>query len=222
MKAGVDAILRKAQAEYLDSLLTESDPLLAVMERVAADEGHPIADREVAQLMRVVLAMRAPKRILEIGTNIGYSVVVMGRACPDAEIETIEIDPAVLRTAQEFVREAGFADRVTFHRGAALDVLAGLQGPWDFVFIDCVKTEYSDYLALVRDRLTPGGVIFVDNLLWGGQVAEGAKSGDQRDSTEAIREFNARFTGDPALVATVIAVGDGVGIAVKGDRTLLG
>jgi len=215
MKAGMDVILRRAQAEYLDALLPAGDALLAQMERVAAEQGHPIADREVAQLMRVVLAMRAPKRILEIGTNIGYSVVVMGRACPDAVIETIEIDPETLRTAQEFVREAGFADRVTFHRGAALEVLAGLEGPWDFVFIDCVKTEYSDYLALVRDRLAPGGVIFVDNLLWGGQVAEGAKSEDQRASTEAIRAFNERFVSDPDFIATIVPVGDGVGIAVK-------
>jgi len=215
MKAGMDVILRRAQAEYLDALLPAGDALLAQMERVAAEQGHPIADREVAQLMRVVLATRAPKRILEIGTNIGYSVVVMGRACPDSVIETIEIDPETLRTAQEFVREAGFADRVTFHRGAALEVLAGLEGPWDFVFIDCVKTEYSDYLALVRDRLAPGGVIFVDNLLWGGQVAEGAKSEDQRASTEAIRAFNERFVSDPDFIATIVPVGDGVGIAVK-------
>jgi predicted O-methyltransferase YrrM len=211
----MDVILRRAQAEYLDSLLPEGDALLALMERVAAEQGHPIADREVAQLMRVVLATRAPKRMLEIGTNIGYSVVVMGRACPDAEIDTIEIDPETLRTAQEFVREAGLAGRVTFHRGAALEVLARLEGPWDFVFIDCVKTEYSDYLALVRDRLRPGAVIFVDNLLWGGQVAEGARSEDQRASTEAIRAFNERFVNDLEFVATIVPVGDGVGIAVK-------
>jgi predicted O-methyltransferase YrrM len=215
MKAGIDLILRRAQAEYLDSLVPESDALLALMERVAAEDGHPIADREVAQLMRVTLAMRAPRRILEIGTNIGYSVVVMGRACPDARIETIEIDAATLRSAEEFAREAGLAERVTFHRGAALDVLARLEGPWDFVFIDCVKTEYSDYLALVRDRVTPGGVIFVDNLLWGGQVAEGARSEDQQASTEAIGAFNARFVSDPDFTATIVAVGDGVGIAVK-------
>lgn len=215
MKAGMDVILRRAQAEYLDTLLPASDALLALMERVAAEDGHPIADREVAQLMRVVLATRAPKRILEIGTNIGYSVVVMGRACPDAHIDTIEIDPATLRAAQEFAHEAGLADRVTFHRGAALELLAALEGPWDFVFIDCVKTEYSDYLALVRDRLAPGAVIFVDNLLWGGQVAEGAKSEDERASTDAIRAFNARFVSDPDFVASIVPVGDGVGIAVK-------
>ncbi|MGK2859452.1 MAG: O-methyltransferase [Thermoanaerobaculia bacterium] len=215
MKAGVDAILRRAQAEYLDSLLPESDALLELMERVAAEDGHPIADREVAQLMRVVLATHAPKRILEIGTNIGYSVVVMARACPDARIETIEIDAKTLRAAQEFALQAGIAERVTFHHGAALEVLGRLDGPWDFVFIDCVKTEYADYLDAVRGRLAPGGVVFVDNLLWGGQVAEGAKSEDQRASTDAIRKFNQRLVSDPDFVATIVPVGDGVGIAVK-------
>ncbi len=215
MKAALDAILRTPQAEYLDSLLPDSDALLALMERVAHESGHPIADREVAQLMRVVLRMRRPTRVLEIGTNIGYSVVVIGRECPDASIDTIELDASILKAAKEFVAQAGIAPRVTFHHGAALDVLPALAGPFDFVFIDCVKTEYGDYLELVLPKLSPGAVVFVDNLLWGGQVAEGAKNEGQRASTAALRAFNKRLTTEASLVATVVAVGDGVGIAVK-------
>jgi predicted O-methyltransferase YrrM len=215
MKSSIDSILRRPQAEYLDSLLPDSDPLLAVMERVAAESGHPIADREVAQLMRVMLRMHPPSRVLEIGTNIGYSVVVIGRECPDATIETIELDESILGTAKEFVDQAGVARNVVFHKGAALEVLPSLEGPFDFVFIDCVKTEYGDYLDLVLPKLSVGGVIFVDNLLWGGQVADGAKSESQRASTDALRAFNARLTREPSLVATVVAVGDGVGIAVR-------
>src|SRR5215210_2751478 len=107
MKDRLDAILQREQAHYLDSILQPRDALLARMERFAADNGHPIADPEVAQLERVLVRTKRPRRIIEVGTNIGYSVIVMGRECgPEATIETIELDRGTLQTAREFVAEA--------------------------------------------------------------------------------------------------------------------
>src|SRR5512146_2804897 len=107
MKDRIDTILQRKQAQYLESLTPAGDALIERMEKFAEENGHPIADREVAQLLRVLVRMRRPKRILEIGTNIGYSVVVMGRECAaDAVIETIERDHGILSTARGFVREA--------------------------------------------------------------------------------------------------------------------
>jgi len=214
MRASIDAILRKPQTEYLDSLLPEDDPLLAEMIAFAAEHRHPIADREVAQLMRVLLASKKPKRILEVGTNIGYSVVVMARACPGAVVETIEISRETLDAANEFVARGDVDATVVFHHGAALDVIPRLEGSFDFVFIDCVKTEYLAYLDLLMPKLEPGAVIVCDNLLWGGKVAEGGESAAD-ESTVALRRFNERFVTHEALVSTVVAVGDGIGIAVK-------
>jgi len=214
MKSSLDAILHRTQAEYLDSLLPDDDPLLAEMEAYAAEHRHPIADREVAQLMRVLLTVKQPGRILEVGTNIGYSVVVMGQVCPGAVIETIEIDRETLDVANEFVARGDVAATIIFHHGAALDVIPRVEGPFDFVFIDCVKTEYTSYLDLLLPKIAPGGVIVCDNLLWKGKVAEEGEASSDR-STVALRRFNSHFVGHPELVSTIVAVGDGIGIAVR-------
>jgi predicted O-methyltransferase YrrM len=210
MKSRIDAILRRSQAEYLDTLVPPRDALLERMEQFAADNGHPIADPEVAQLLAVLVAMKRPRRVIEVGTNIGYSVIVMGRAGEESQIETIEIDRAILAAARGFVSEAGIAERVVFHEGAALQVIPALEGTFDFVFIDCVKTEYGDYLDALLPKLERGAVIVCDNLLWKGQVAEGVHDA----STDALRAFNKRLTTDPRLITSILPVGDGTGVSV--------
>jgi caffeoyl-CoA O-methyltransferase len=211
MKDRIDAILRRNQAEYLESLLPARDALLEQMEKYAEEHGQPIADPEVAQLMRALVQMRAPRRVLEVGTNIGYSVIVIGRECaPDVVVETIEIDHNTLTTARRFVSEASLPCRVVFHEGAALDVLPRLTGPFDFVFIDCVKTEYEDYLDALLPKLERGAVIVCDNLLWKGRVA----AGEHDAATDALRAFNKRLATDPRLITSILPLGDGTGVSV--------
>ena len=211
MKARLDAILKRSQAEYLDTLLPARDALLARMEQVASEQGQPIADPEVAQMLRILVQSAKPKRIIEVGTNIGYSVVVMGRECDaDASIDTIEIDPKILATARGFVAEASLRCAVRFHQGAALDVLPRLAGPFDFVFIDCVKSEYEAYLDALLPKLVAGALIVCDNLLWGGKVAEGVRD----ESTDALRAFNRRITTEQRLMTTVLPTGDGLGVSI--------
>ena len=211
MKDRIDAILRRSQAEYLDSLLPARDALLEHMEKFAEENDHPIADPEVAQLMRALVRMKKPRRVLEVGTNIGYSVVVLGRECgPEAVVETIEIDHNTLSTARRFVAEAALPCRVVFHEGAALDILPRLTGPFDFVFIDCVKTEYEDYLDALLPKLEAGAVIVCDNLLWKGRVA----AGEHDAPTDALRAFNKRIATDERLITSVLPVGDGTGVSV--------
>jgi predicted O-methyltransferase YrrM len=161
--------------------------------------------------MRGLVRMKTPRRVLEVGTNIGYSVIVIGREC-DSEtvVETIELDHNTLTTARAFVAEAALPCRVVFHEGAALDVLPRLTGPFDLVFIDCVKTEYGDYLDALLPKMDQGAVIVCDNLLWKGRVA----AGEHDASTDALRAFNQRITSDPRLITSIVAVGDGTGISV--------
>jgi predicted O-methyltransferase YrrM len=211
MKDRADAILQRVQAQYLDSILPPRDALLGRIEEYAAENGQPIADPEVAQLMRVLLRARKPKRVLEVGTNIGYSVIVMGRELDDdATLETIEIDQGTLSVAKGFVKEAELRCGVVFHRGAALEVIPKLEGIFDFVFIDCVKTEYEQYLDGILPKMRSGGVIVCDNLLWKGQVA----SGFHDSSTDALRAFNQRIATDERLLTTILPVGDGTGISI--------
>jgi caffeoyl-CoA O-methyltransferase len=211
MKDRIDAILRRNQAEYLESIQPPRDALLERMEKFAAENDHPIADPEVAQLIRALVRMKRPRRVIEVGTNIGYSVVVIGRECDaDAVVETIEIDHNTLSTARGFVAEAALPCRVVFHEGAALDVLPRLTGPFDFVFIDCVKTEYQDYVDALLPKIERGGVIVCDNLLWKGRVA----AGDHDAATDALRAFNKTLAADPRLITSILAVGDGTGVSV--------
>lgn len=211
MKERADAILQLSQAKYLDTLLPLRDALLTRMEEYAADRGHPIADPEVAQTMRVLLEAKQPKHLLEVGTNIGYSVIVMGReAGAGAIVETIELDRPLINVAQGFVEEAMLECEVRFHHGAALQVIPRLEGPFDFVFIDCVKSEYEAYLDALLPKLAPGAMIVCDNLLWKGWVAEGKHDA----STDGLRAFNRRIATDERFTTVLLPLGDGVGVSI--------
>ena len=212
MKAKIDAIIQRDQAEYLDQLLTQDDPLLAEMEAYAAEHKVPIADREVARFLEITARASGARKVLEIGMAIGYSVVHLARGVGEqGTIVTIEPNEEMIRAATEYLKRAGVLDRVEIERGKALEIMPTLEETFDLLFIDAVKVEYSQYLDLGLQRLRTGGVVIVDNLLWGGRVA----TGDTESSTAALREFNRYFLNHPQLLAEVLPVGDGLGYAVK-------
>jgi predicted O-methyltransferase YrrM len=212
MKAKLDAIIQHDQAEYLDGLLTQKDSLLAEMEAYAAEHRVPIADREVARFIEITARITGARKALEIGMAIGYSVVHLARGMGEqGRVVTIDPSDEMISAATGYLERAGVLDRVEIKRGKALDVMPHLDETFDLLFIDAVKEEYSQYLDLGLPRLRTGGVVIVDNLLWGGRVA----SGDTESSTVALREFNPYFINHPQLVAEVLPVGDGLGYAVK-------
>lgn len=212
MKARLDAILQKDQAEYLDRLLPQTDRLLTEMEAYAAKHRVPIADREVAAFIEITARSSGAKRALEIGMAIGYSVIHLARGMGEGSlVVTIEPNEEMINAASGYLQRAGLADRARIERGKALDVLPRLDGPFDLLFIDAVKEEYKQYLDLGLKRLRSGGVVIVDNLLWGGKVA----GHDAEASTIALREFNVYFVNHPQLRSVVLPVGDGLGYAVK-------
>ena len=212
MKARVDAIIHREQAEYLDQLLTQNDPLLAEMEDYAAEHRVPIADREVARFLEITARITGARKALEIGMAIGYSVVHLVRGMGQGGLlVTIEPSEEMIERATGYLERAGLLDRVRIERGEALDVMPNLDETLDLLFIDALKEEYSQYLDLGLPRLRTGGVVIVDNLLWGGKVA----GDDTETSTVALREFNSYFINHPQLLAEVLPVGDGLGYAVK-------
>jgi predicted O-methyltransferase YrrM len=212
MKAKLDAIIQPDQAEYLDKLLTQKDPLLAEMEAYAAEHRVPIADREVARFIEITARITGARKALEIGMAIGYSVVHLARGMGDqGRVVTIDPSDEMITAATSYLKCAGLLDRVEIKRGKALEVMPHLDETFDLLFIDALKEEYAQYLDLGLPRLRTGGVVIVDNLLWGGRVA----SGDTESSTVALREFNPYFINHPQLLAEVLPVGDGLGYAVK-------
>ena len=215
MKASPDAILRPEQAAYLAGLEPPRDPLLAEMERYAADHGQPISDPEVAAFLAVTARARAPRRVVEVGTNIGYGAIVLARAAPEAEVTTIENDASMCEVARGYVRRAGLERRVTVEHADALAALATVAPGVDLVYVDCLKEHYPAYLDLVVPKLSPGGVVVADNVLWRGLVAGGQVPAAEVGRVQALRTFNHAITTDSRLRGVILPLGDGVAFAVR-------
>jgi caffeoyl-CoA O-methyltransferase len=218
MKHGWASILRPEQEGYLDRLLPPRDPLLREMEERAAREDIPISDPEVGRLLSILARSVGARRILEIGAAIGYGAVWLARGAPEARVQSVDINPERLAVARQYLERAGLADRVELIEGKALEVIQRLDGPFDLVYVDAVKTEYRRYLDLVLPKLRVGGLIVCDNLLWGGEVAAPGEEED-RDA-DALRAFNGYLIMHPQLQAVVLPLGDGVGLATKIKPTI--
>lgn len=217
MKHGQAAILRPEQDSYLERLLPPSDPLLREMEERAKREDIPISDPEVGRLLAILARSVGARRILEIGAAIGYGAVWLARGAPEARVQSVDINPERLAAARQYLERAGLADRVELIEGKALEVIQRLDGPFDLVYVDAVKTEYRRYLDLVLPKLRVGGLIVCDNLLWGGEVAA---PGEPDPDADALRAFNGYLMMHPQLQAVVLPLGDGVGLATKIKPTI--
>lgn len=219
MKARLDAIVQREQAEYLDRLLPASTGLIEEMERYAAEHRVPIADREVAVFLEITARAIQARRVLEIGMAIGYSVIHLARGMnSDGLVVTIDPSDEMIARAEAYLSRADLRQRVRIERGLALEVLPRLAASgesFDLVFLDALKEEYASYLELALPMLRVGGVLVADNLLWGGQVAGEIRAPDQTASTQALREFNQIFVRHPQLRAAVLPVGDGLGYGVR-------
>lgn len=215
MKARVDAIIQREQAEYLNRLHVQNDPILQEMEAYAAEHRVPIADPEVARFLEITAFAIGAQSALEIGMAIGYSVVHLARGMGDGGVVvTIEPSDEMIKAASGYLQRANLFDQVRIKRGKALDVMPQLTDTFDLLYIDAVKEEYADYLDLGLPLLRPGGVVIVDNLLWGGRVAQPESANDE-SSTTALREFNDYFLNHPQLRSEILSVGDGLGYAVN-------
>jgi predicted O-methyltransferase YrrM len=216
MKHRADSLLHAEQAAYLESLEAPRDPLLARMEAYAREHGEPISDPEVASFLAITAATRAPKLIVELGTNIGYGAIVLARAAEDARVVTVERSSRHCELARAFIEEAGLAARVEVREGDALDALDALRGESvDLFYFDCMKEEYPAYLSRALPLLAPRGVVVADNTLWKGLVAKESVPEAERARVEALREFNRALVSDARLRGVILPLGDGVGYAVR-------
>lgn len=216
MKSKFDAILQPEQAIYLDNLLPESAGVLAEMEKYAAENRVPIADREVARFLETTAHAIKAENCLEIGLAIGYGAAHLAKGISSSgKVLTIEPSQGMIDLARNFLDKLELSAKVEIIEGMALDVLPDLRQTFDLIYLDAVKTEYAGYLKLCLPLLRVGGVVIVDNLLWGGAVAGENSAEKDGDSTVALRDFNRMFVNHPQLKAQVLSVGDGLGYGVK-------
>jgi predicted O-methyltransferase YrrM len=160
-----------------------------------------------------------PKRILEIGTYTGYSALCLAEGmASDGVLHTIDINEELETRVRGYFNASGKGDQLHLHVGAALDVLATAdwaQDPWDLVFIDADKENYSAYYNAVVDRVRPGGLIVADNVLWSGKVAD---PNEQDSETEGLRAYVAQAQADPRVVHQLLPFRDGLSVSRRVAR----
>jgi caffeoyl-CoA O-methyltransferase len=163
------------------------------------------------RLLELLVYATGARRVLEIGTFTGYSAISMAAALPDGgHIDTCDIEPAHVEVAERYIARSGYADRITVHLGNAVETIGRLEGDFGFVFIDADKANYDNYYEAVLPRLTPGGLIAIDNTLWSGRVVD-----PQDDDSKAIAALNDKIAADERVVCVQLTVRDGVTLVRK-------
>lgn len=208
------ASISERDLAYLEEIHAPLEGVFARMDEEGGRENIPIVGTAVGRALRVLVRATGARRVVEVGTAIGYSALWMALALPeDGELVTIDPDRSRTDRARRFWEEAGVGRRIRVENAPALEVLPRLAGPFDLAFIDALKHEYQAYLEECLRLLRPGGTLLVDNLLWSGRAS--GSTPDESADTQAIRAFNAAFVRDARLDATILPVGDGLGVGVK-------
>lgn len=204
-----------ALAAYLDGLTAVPPDLAALYREMEGDEwAEMMTHPDLGALLEALVRAAGGRAVLEIGTFVGTSAAWMARGLgPDGHIDTLEADPQRAAGAEAFLQRAGLAERVTVHRGPALDTLPGLAGgAYDLCYIDADKTGYPAYLEHAVRLVRTGGLILADNVLSAGRVA--LPEGERGESAAALVAFTRAAIDHPRLVTTVLTVGDGVSLSV--------
>lgn len=214
-------IIDERFATYINSLYKENTPLLEQIEREAKAEYVPIIRREMQGLLKFLLASAHPKRILEVGTAVGFSALLMAEYNPvPAHITTIENYEKRIPIARSNFARAGREEEITLIEGDAAFVLKELSGPYDFIFMDAAKGQYIHFLDDVLRLLAPGGMLVSDNVLQDGDIIESRFAVTRRNRTihKRMREYLYELTHHDQLTTAVLPVGDGVAVSVKGEN----
>ena len=212
------AIVPEPIKEYLAGLNRLPDAVLKDIAQTGVREDLPLIDAEVGALLRILATAVRARRILEIGTAIGYSGIWLAGALPPGGLlVTIEEKADRARQARDNFARAGLADRANVMVGDASLLLAKVSGPFDLIFQDGDKLAYSPMLDRLVALLRPGGLLVTDNVLWSGEVVPGFVEDPQEDvaETRAIADYNKRLSEHPALLTAIVPLRDGVSISVK-------
>lgn len=203
---------------YLSGLNHATDAVLDAIAREGDAHDLPLVDAEVGALLRVLALSVGARRILEIGTCIGYSGIWLARALPaDGMLITMEKDPGRASIAKANFERAGVADRVSVMVGDAALKIVKVSGPFDLIFQDGHKPLYNTLLDPLVRLLRPGGLLVTDNVLWEGEVVPGFVQTPHKnaDDTRAIVDYNERISTHPDLITSIVPLRDGVAISVK-------
>lgn len=211
-------IVEERLVTYLHSLETENSEILEKIEQEALAAYVPIIRKEMQSFLKVLLRIKKPLRILEVGTAVGFSAILMSEYMPEAcRITTIENYEKRIPIARENFKRAGKEDQITLIEGDAMEVLKELEGRYDFIFMDAAKGQYIAYLAEIMRILAPEGILVSDNVLQDGDIIESRFAVERRDRTihSRMREYLYTLKHHSELETSILPLGDGVALSVK-------
>ena len=203
---------------FINSLETENSRILEAIEKEALDARVPIIRKEMQSFLKVLLAIKKPMCILEVGTAVGFSALLMSENAPEGcRITTIENYEKRIPIARENFKRAGKEQQITLVEGDAMEVLKTLDGSFDFIFMDAAKGQYIHYLPEVMRLLSKGGVLVSDNVMQDGNVIESRFAVERRDRTihSRMREYLYELKHNEELITSILPLGDGVAVSVK-------
>ena len=205
---------------FINSLDTKNSEILETIESEALAASVPIIRREMQSFLKTLLLIKKPMRILEIGTAVGFSALLMSEYVPEGcRITTIENYDKRIPIARENFRRAGKEEQITLIEGDAAEVMKTLSGPFDLIFMDAAKGQYIHYLTEALRLLPKDGVLVPDNVMQDGDVIESRFAVERRNRTihARMREYLYELKHNEALVTSIIPLGDGVAVSVKQD-----
>ena len=203
---------------YINSLDQGNTVILDTIEKEALDTFVPIIRKEMQSFLKVLLAMQRPMRILEVGTAVGFSSILMAEYNPvECEIVTIENYAKRIPIARENFIRAGKEKQITLIEGDATEVLKTLDTPFDMIFMDAAKGQYINFMPDILRLLQVNGVLVSDNVLQDGDIIESHYAVTRRNRTiyKRMREYLYELTHREDLVTAVLPVGDGITLSIK-------
>ena len=216
-------VIDERMLTFIDAMDRGNTPFLDEIERYAVETEVPIIRRPTQQLIKFLLALTRPHNILEVGTAIGFSALLMGEYAPQGcHITTIEKYEKRIPIARENFKKAGKEDQITLLEGDAADVLKTLEGSYDLIFMDAAKGQYIRFMPEIMRLLAPGGLLISDNVLQDGDVIESRFAVTRRNRTihSRMRDYLYELTHHAQLETVILPVGDGVTLSVKGHERI--
>lgn len=211
-------IIDERMAAFIDSLDKGNTPYLDEIEQYAIDTQVPIIRKSMQSLLKFLLAYTKPRNILEVGTAIGFSALLMNEYSPEGcKITTIEKYEKRIPIARENFKHAGAEENITLLEGDATEILKQLEGSYDLIFMDAAKGQYIHFLPDILRLLPKGGLLISDNVLQDGDVVESRFAVTRRNRTihARMREYLFELKHNTELETVILPVGDGVTLSVK-------